>query len=812
MIQLDEIHIEEVRGIRKLTLPVDRKTFAIHGPNGSGKSGVVDAIEFCLTGDMTRLSGRGTGALSVKEHGPHVDARDYPDKAFVRLKVFIPALNKTATLTRKVKSPKVVTVEPKEADILAVVEEVSIHPELTLTRRQIARFILTEAATRSKDIQTLLRLEAIDETRSRLKTASNTTARVLKDAEAQRDGASDALRRCLDLETLTAEDVLAVVNKNRAVLGLKALKELDATTSFTEGMAGDKKETAGPDKASATRDVSALSEQIEGGSAEACAALLKQVQILVEKPELLMALQRRSFIEAGLGFADADECPLCDTPWELDALKKHLQEKLEQSRHAEEVERELRSASQAMAGEVTRLRAMLDGVSKLASRLDEKELASAIEQWREDLATFKSHLESIEGVVGLHERLSTGWMRIPDSVSSGLVGLRTRVEALPEVSDADKAQKLLIIAEERLTTLRQRKRDVEKRKRSNERARLVYNAYCDASKAVLEGLYDDVQAEFAESYRTINRDDEGKFTAKLAPSEGRLDLTVDFHERGLFHPGAYHSEGHQDGMGLCLYLALMRQLLGDDFRLAILDDVVMSVDKQHRRELCKLLKDAFPDTQFIITTHDEAWLRQMQAAKLVTRKSAVTFRGWTVEDGPRVNDAKDAWEEIEAELKDERVPEAAAALRRHLEFVFGEIAESLGAKTPHKLDGSFDLGDVLPNAVSRMKEHLKAGIKSAKAWKNAEAQEALEKRLEDFTKCQTRGGDEQWAVNKAVHWNEWAEFSREDFEPVVEAFRDLLECFRCSKCGSWPTAMPRTSAETLKCDCSDISINLAMPS
>ena len=90
MIKLESAHIEEVRGIRSLDIDFERGTFAISGPNGSGKSGVIDAIEFGLTGEMGRLSGRGTRGLSVAEHGPHVDKTKFPDAAFVELKVFIP--------------------------------------------------------------------------------------------------------------------------------------------------------------------------------------------------------------------------------------------------------------------------------------------------------------------------------------------------------------------------------------------------------------------------------------------------------------------------------------------------------------------------------------------------------------------------------------------------------------------------------------------------------------------------------------------------------------------------------------------------
>ena len=83
-----------------------------------------------------------------------------------------------------------------------------------------------------------------------------------------------------------------------------------------------------------------------------------------------------------------------------------------------------------------------------------------------------------------------------------------------------------------------------------------------------------MQEDFSEFYKTINEDDEVRFTAKLTPSEGKLDFNVNFYERGLFPPGAYHSEGHQDGMGVCLYLALMKRLFADRFTIALLDDVV----------------------------------------------------------------------------------------------------------------------------------------------------------------------------------------------------------------------------------------------
>src|ERR1700756_4248736 len=112
-------------------------TFAISGPNGSGKSGVIDAIEFGLTGQIGRLTGRGTKGLSVTEHGPHVDKTKFPDAAFVELRVFIPALGKSATITRKVSAPKKPKIVPAGDDIKAALAEIAEHPEVTLSRREI---------------------------------------------------------------------------------------------------------------------------------------------------------------------------------------------------------------------------------------------------------------------------------------------------------------------------------------------------------------------------------------------------------------------------------------------------------------------------------------------------------------------------------------------------------------------------------------------------------------------------------------------------------------------------------------------------
>ena len=263
MIKLESAHIEEVRGIRKLDIDFRKGNFAISGPNGSGKSAVIDAIEFGLTGQIGRLTGRGTKGLSVTEHGRHVDKTKFPDAPFVELKVFLPEIGKSATITRKVSSPKKPKIIPPDDDVKAALAEIADHPEITLSRREILRFILVEPTKRSEEIQTILKLDEIGQTRNALNTAQNRLQSSQRTAAAQVQSSRDRLQLHLQIPTLRAEDLLEAVNKRRKVLSLPETDELTADTNLDAGLSGAAK-TPEFNKQSALRDLKALSDAAKG--------------------------------------------------------------------------------------------------------------------------------------------------------------------------------------------------------------------------------------------------------------------------------------------------------------------------------------------------------------------------------------------------------------------------------------------------------------------------------------------------------------------------------------------------------------------
>ena len=117
----------------------------------------------------------------------------------------------------------------------------------------------------------------------------------------------------------------------------------------------------------------------------------------------------------------------------------------------------------------------------------------------------------------------------------------------------DKAVEFLAILQDRYERLLVTSKTSKTMAVRNATAQKAYDYYNNVSNRVLEGIYDAVAKEFTEYYKAIN-DDEGKFVGELKAEPAKLGFNVDFYGRGTFPPGAYHSEGHQDGMGLCLYL------------------------------------------------------------------------------------------------------------------------------------------------------------------------------------------------------------------------------------------------------------------
>jgi hypothetical protein len=813
MIHVQSLRVHEFRGIRDLTLELGAKNFAICGPNGTGKSGIVDALEFVLSGTISRLTGRGRGDLSIKAHGPHIDCT-LPEEAFAEAVLQVPSLGKTLTIRRTVKAPSAPAITPDTPETRKVLAYLEAHPEFALSRREITSYVLAEPGARSKEIQELLKLDRINTLRLRFQKIARDATAAEKAAGQGRTAAGDAFGRALNLAAAAPAAVLGAVNAQRAVLGLQPFREIDTETMINAGVVDASGQPAGPvNKAVAGNDLQALRDALgtRTGSAFDTARndALEAVRRLRTDASLLNAVVRDDFLKVALDLFDGEHCPACDSPYTPEQFIGIVEAKRAKLVEVKALRADAEARLAPIVAHLEAEREVLRTVWPHAKALLAPESMPALAEWGAALGAAISALQAFLPLDATIATLSA--LPDPKALAATLNDLGARVTALPEPSAQNAAAALLSVAQERLDALRTA---TGAHARAAEQARVasrVSAIYAAETEAALETIYQKVQTRFSELYRQLNADDEGAFEAEMKQDKASLDFKVDFYKRGKFPPGAYHSEGHQDSMGLCLYLALMDHLQGKRFTFAVLDDVLMSVDTGHRREVTRMLKAEFPDTQFVLTTHDAVWLKFMQTAGLVPAKNVVRFRKWSVETGPSVWVDNDVWSEIEAAVGSDNVREAAAQLRNYLEYVAAEACQAFRAKVLFNADGRYDLGDLLEPALNRLRELYGDAAKAAETWGSGEKLEAIRARKQGLEEAIKAASVEQWQINPAVHFNEWANLDRKDFTAVVAAYKALVAQLHCPTCrGLLEVTPPRGAKEHLLCACGTASLSFAV--
>ena len=815
--RLIELEIYNVRGIPHLPLKPDGKNFVIWGPNGSGKSAVVDAIDFLLTGRISRLLGKGTGGITLSEHGPHIDHK--PEEARVRAILALPGVATPIEIERCMGKPGTLKCDKTIKERLQPILDLARRGQHVLTRREILRFITAEPSTRAQEIQALLNISELEDIRRALVRTRGSLRTECESAEKAVNTAKSAANATLQEETYLEEIVLQFVNEKRKILGGQPISRL-LVEDLKKGLVPP---TSLPrDKVVNItifeRDVqnvrTVISDENQAKVADNDEKLRELIATIRTDARLQRELSRRQLTQLGIPLIDeSGSCPLCDKPWPPGKLREYLEDRLKTAdvaaRHQSEIETLSDDIITSADNATINLRSIIKS-AQLAGIKDEQ--LQPLRKWLNDLEQLAAALgDALEKYPD--DRFAPQQVErllAPDDITQVLAQVQSTVRAkYPETTPEQTAWDMLTRLEENLKALKKAETAFKAAELSRKRAETLLTSFESARDSVLGKLYDEISDRFSELYRRLHKSDESTFEAKIHPHGAGLNFEVDFFSRGSHPPHALHSEGHQDSMGLCLYLALAERLTEGMIDLTILDDVVMSIDAGHRRRVCNLLASVFPNKQFLITTHDKTWATQLRSEGIVTSHGSVEFSRWTIDTGPLVSSEVDLWELIEQDLQRGDVPNAAFRLRRGSEHFFEMACDALHASVQYKSNGRWELGDFLPATIGQYRSLLKKAKAASQSWGEQEHFDQIQE-LETIAKqIIARSNIEQWAINSNVHYNNWGNFLENDFRPVAEAFRDLHGLFRCSKCGGMlylvctgPTPV------SLRCHCGAVNWNL----
>ncbi|TFG75290.1 MAG: DUF2813 domain-containing protein [Chrysiogenales bacterium] len=516
MIRVESITIKEFRGIRDLTLDFKEKTFAICGPNGTGKSGVVDALEFALTGNVSRLSGEGRGEVNLKQHGPHVDRRNDPDKARVTVRVTIPSLGKVVAIERSLKNP-VAQVTPADPEVLEVLRQVEAHPEIVLSRRELIRYVLATPGKRSEEVQALLHLDQVGQVRVGLQKIANTCEKQLGPLVTSVEQTRENLLRALGISEMRKEKVLAASNAQRVSLGLPALTDLLETTSLKDGLA-----TPIPAQPQRIPKVQALANirgtreslaEVSGNdSMKRVVEVTVDLNALIGDPAILSSLKRESLFATGLELVESGACPLCDNLWDPGELKKHIQAKISHLKDVSEKRTAVEKKIAPLIATLHKAQAAINTVVGYASLLTPSLAMNAALDYG---LHCRRAAERLTALLPLPETITvlTKVPLVPQNILEDIKELEQRIAGLPEPTQQDAARDWLAVAQERLENWRDAMRKHKAAEEQTQKARQISDIYAATSDKVLGKIYTDVENDFSSLYGFINREGEGMFKA-----------------------------------------------------------------------------------------------------------------------------------------------------------------------------------------------------------------------------------------------------------------------------------------------------------
>lgn len=301
----------------------------------------------------------------------------------------------------------------------------------------------------------------------------------------------------------------------------------------------------------------------------------------------------------------------------------------------------------------------------------------------------------------------------PEAIAKAYSTLMVVGRALPQIAEAEKEVKIIALQEVK--------------------AKAALKIFKQSSKVAFESVCGEIAGEVQRLYSIIHDDRDRSecsecSAVKMIPQsrgKGTLNFLIDFF--GVVegcNPLEALSEGHLDTLGLCIYLASVKRF-NPSGSLLVLDDVLTSVDREHRHRITNLILDEFSDYQVILTTHDNVWFEDIKAKLVGARRKrweGVEIGGWSLEEGPSGRPLDGAIAALEKARQEGALRYAGGPIRIVTEAFCAKTARAVRLEMPYRGDSpnyttidfvNKGLGEKLKSKVSERYKRLLKNMEEA---------------------------------------------------------------------------------------------------
>jgi ABC-type hemin transport system ATPase subunit len=777
-VRIDAIELEWFRGAAdSVSLDAGDKSVVVYGLNGAGKSSFVDAVEYVLNaGRIEHLAHEYSG----KRQERAVRNTHAPEDSDARFRITVADSTHVAVVIHKN------GLSETSGGAAAVMTRWEYRRTI-LRQEEVVHFINARKGEKYSTLLPLLGLEGLEVAAENLRQLGKAVAtegqleglqRELKQREAERHktfgGASDAevVAWIERLHTKYCSGATAPEDSPSLCGNVLAAIEARVASSSADVRRHAALQEAG--KVDLEPDIQAIRAHTSklAGAAE---------PLIAERLEVLQASTR---FGAKLEGSDEIDCPACGRLIPVEDFRAHVE--VEEKRLSE-----LIAASDSRR---TSVASLCQSLSTLKASLTKPDMTS----WRDSLgegplAQSLAYLEDF-APEDLRDSCDEGDLRDIEKRVMPLIGAARSdsEEAPPEAKELAEDKTVVVAAQDslqakalscrtkRLEALVTFINRLEQRIRDQIRLR---------SDKVIKELSADIQALWAVLHPGEPIDDVGLYVP--AGADKAIDIGLTFHGRRQESPRLTLSEGYRNSLGLCIFLAMAKRDAGED-RPIILDDVVISLDRNHRGMVQELLRQEFSDRQVIILTHDRDWfaeLRQQLDPADWRFRQLLPYESPTV--GIRWSDRAGGLGAARAQLA-ARPDAAANAARKIMDLEMATIAERLQLRLPYLKSVRNDrrtAHDFLQRLAADGKSCLQRRVSGK--WEVHE--EALTS-IEEADRLLVSWG------NRGSHSFDVVHAEAERLIDVCERALDFLKCPRCNA----GIVVLDPARECVQCRCGDM--------
>lgn len=660
---IGKVEIKSFRGIKNEEIDFKEKSLVLCGPNGTGKSSITQAFEYLFTGQISALK----KIQGVKHDKAIIHKGDSKDDMIV--KATINGFNIERSFKDGLKY---------DEELCELVDDFK-NGSFILNRKKLLSFIESKPGERYKEITNLISFEKYDQIEKNLKQANDVFKTEIKIKNEDIEEIYEELTGFYDCDKDEIYDKINETLKNNN------LETIDEETDLKKFL---KENKAIESNKLFTINIGSLDERYQ--------RLLKDYEDITLS-ELKSTHKLLSILDNSKDYIlseNPSKCPVCESDIDSDEIIKVIEPKIENVKNDLNILENWKLEIEGFRKELNNLNYELDSFNKSNPKY---KFEYSISEFSDDLKAFSN----------FDKKLS--------EMDKGLLNsLNEDVSALKEKYDADNETLNKTLDNIfKLNEINDILKDLVKLEKEFEISNTLFETFKDVKKEEITKILMEIKEYTSLFYNFIHEDDDinsPDINLKKKTPSVLLFLLFDGESSD---PRSYSSEGHLDSLGLCIFLAFARVF--NKYNFMILDDIISTVDLEHKEQVIRLLFKYFDDYNFLITTHNKLWFEQLNRYSTSNNKrndfTFVEILNWDKIEGPKFSRKLTNKEYIEKYIELNDTYAAGNAIRRYLEFVLNDLC--LINSIPLPLKKHYTVNDYYENVEPFFKDMFKnTGIQS----------------------------------------------------------------------------------------------------